>query len=513
MVRGNHSRLTRPAASAGVVQSRVRFPDDFTYLGSWGVPDPGTNDSWYGRGITGKTEAADVGNETHFISTNIFTSGYRPYEYRRGTATIVSGTDAYDPNNYPTATLSKNYADAYDGKHGSDEVTGGNGLLWVGGKLLSTYGHGYDNTPAPKGWLLYSELDYAAATGVGHGPFTITAEGYKHLMDGAVLVPQAWADAHLDAGGDTYVAVGFGGGASTVASGDVSMGTSLTAVRLADLLAAAEGGSVTGIPLVGYWPFSSNTGAGKGRMNRPAGVSLTANDYSPYEQGNWGSSKAAYLDGMEQSAAVWIDTATKRGVLNFYPVVNGMQVYLSASVVASAVANACAHLDPDDFTPASGTARYDVQPYDVSLVDYPVIDPAKFDMGAAKSVTSIASDAGKTLDSADGCLVTCTGHGFVADDRIQITGAAESAYVSLWHVASVPSADTFYIKNLSINPNWPGGTDSTPGMVARALGAGDFVRGAHFDPDTEILYLFTPVSFGANNSQRKIVVQEWQLSS
>lgn len=485
------------------VDLRVYFPDDWNYLGSFSIPRTlNGGDAWYGRGITYRNEPLDVTQPRHFLSTNSAGQGFGVYEYQERTPNIPVGAAAYDPDNYNEAVVIKEYGTSlYSGKMGGSDLTGGNGLKWVESeqRLYWNYGEGYDSAPTA-GWFGYSTIDYPNTTGEGFGPYYIQGQGYKSLMDGMIVVGEEFANTYLNG---NILAAGFGGYASQFGANDVSLGTSLTSFAS---ITEPEGSSLIGTKLIGYEPVSQAPVVGRGRMNRPE--PFIEHDYSPGGDQSWPTTKFTWNDGVESGGCVWINSRT---IYNFGSYQRGAVVYCQAQIISSQVGNYCAHIDPMNFTPVSGIPPYEQQPYSIVNVSYPVIDPAKFEMGPAKEITSIVSDSGKAHESADGCLVNCTAHGFVADNRVQIDGSNETHYNSIWVVVSVPNANSVYIQNLSHGSfPWVGGTDTTPGMTIRTVGGGDFVKGSDYDPVTRKLYLFTPVQRGINNLQGKILVQVWQ---
>lgn len=563
------------------------FPDDYTYVGGFRVPNPTGSESKYGRGLTFANRS---GTKT-LISTD-FTGGggtvFGVYEFSIPTpGTLPAGS--YNTALLPSATILKNYARSpfkiFTGSDGATPAAGSTTFtsasatfnsLMVGGNIYVTTGTNFTSnksyqiltvvdahtvtlaaSPTPSGagsaanftidmfpanyltgdhniyfhqatgkllWSWHtgydntwgfgsSSLDYASGTGAClQYNLSLTNQGGKSWGHGFVLAPQAYADAYL--GGSRFVLCGGAGNTSRTATGDVSYGASMTSVP--DFLSDPSGTTYAGTPLFGYWPDSTGPTGTNGRQNRPA-ATINNGPYSPYNQGTWGLDKFGYLETCQ--GYVWVDSPNYSGVVAWGVLCPSMVVYLSGTVTPDYTTHWAGGFDPDDFTPASGTPRYAVQPDWCDEINLRTTDYTDFNSGhvagTAKAITSVTSTAGALHSNHTGAIVTCPGHGQSGTTRI-LGAAAETKYNSLWNL-TVIDANSFYIWNNSQNSAplyaWAGTTDTTPGMVCAKLApVTENIMGVCEDPDTHRVYILyrnvigTPDAGGA-------VVEVWDLNN
>lgn len=506
-------KARRPGAPGGGGPTGLLTPSDFTYLGAYRVPrSPGAGESFYGNGLALRREASDATNPVHLLSAGYnATPNHVVYEWRDATPETHSTTLSA----YPEATVVKAYGDIYSGKkriiyNGVDtpltsQLDGDLGLYWdaVDSRLYWSYGFGY-SSDEPSWCLGYSTLNYAATTGTGFGPWRLTGQSWKALQGGLVGVPSAYATAHA---GGKRLAVGMGGYYSLIATCDCSLGPSLTAFDPAAL--PAEEGSVASTPLVGYWPHSGGPGAGKGRCNRPeSAVSLGVGE-------TWGLDKFSWNDRVR--GGVWIDNGTKRGAVFFGHYGRGRTQYLSSQIPSSRHGHYWAIYDPNDFAPASGTPRYDIQPASIYDYQYPTIDytQVQYAQGTSKNISSIASDSGQLQSSNAGCTVSCTGHGLAEGNYLEIFGASVSEYNAIWEIPTggIIGANSFYIRNTSNGSNWSGSSPTGTITLKRVDNSYDRPLGAAFDATANRLYVAVAVAQGVNNISGHVMVHVYGVAS
>lgn len=509
-LRRTNLRRARAAASGGPSSSSlIQWPGDFTYLGSFRLPitiDADWLETKYSSGLAVVRRPADTTESVHLVSSSFQISpvnkGGMIYEYRIGTPTIPGG-DPYDANNYPECTIVKRYGDVSSGKmlttfEGNNVVFNGGvdarfGIGWdsANGRLYQTYGDTYRPADSTSPHFMYSTLDYDNETGAGFGPWQVSGQGYKSMLSGMLLAPADYATSHL---GGNRVVLGWGGYGSITGTADVSMGVSLTAIP--DPTGTAELGAVTGaVPLVGYWPYSQDPGAGKGRQNRSQNLIL--NDY-PID--NWGADKYSWRD--YPRGVVWIDTGTKRGILVISRESRGYVTYVNSGISGTTVGHAMSVYDPDDCTPVSGTPRYAVQPAQVVDFQFPTQNYANTNYagGPTIAISSITSNSSKARNSNDGCLVTtATAHGFSGGQQIDVRGSNVSEHNGLWALpdAGPVDATSFYIRNAQAGGNWSG-VSGSGSMTTRFLGgyADNEPSGMAFDETAKRLYLKCPAYAG-----------------
>lgn len=502
----------RPSPSGG----QLLTASDFTYLGAYKVPASvalsTTQEPYFGYGLALRRETADATNNVHLLATCFGgTVNHEVFEWRDATPEIHSTTLSA----YPTATVLKTYGDIYSGKkriiyNGDDiemvgQLDGDFGLYWdaTSERLYWSYGFGYSTDD--NSWCLgYSTLNYAGETGTGHGPWRLynggSGQSWKSLSAGLMGIPSAYAASHL---GGKRLAVGMGGYYSQVASCDASIGPSLTAI---DAVSASEEADLASTPLVGYWPYNANPGAGRGRCNRPE--PMTAQGFGE----GWGLDKFSWNDRVR--AGVWIDNGVKRGVVFFGHYGRGRSQYLSSQVPSERSGHYWAIYDPNDFTPVSGTPRYDVQPRSIYDYQYPTIDYSQvfYAGGPAKSVSGITSSAAPIAGDTN-CTVTCTGHGFADGNYVAIEGASRAEYNELWEIpptGGVINANSFYIRNTSHGTNWSGISPTGTITAKKIQYFYDQPKGAAFDPATNKLYVGVAIAGGASGNL--LVVHVYQVA-
>lgn len=403
---------------------------------------------------------------------------------------------------YSTGALvvPQDYADAY---------LGGNRIALIGGRNQSIN----SQQDVTQGLALTSIGDYTIADGVGQqwsdlatsgaGSTTLTSAtgGFTAGMIGKrVLI---YSGTNFAAGG-TYVITGYTNGNT------VTVNTSPTPGGAGSGGAGWLAAVVDSVPLVGYWPTTNAPGAGYGRMGRPDGGSLIQQTVD-----SWGLDKHTWTDHVE--GADWIDTIINgtryQGVLFVGRSSVDYVGYVQGDVVKGGHRPMWGCFDPADFAPSSANEPHEVQPDWLTWLTIPSVNDALYAPGADKAVTSITSDSGKSHGSADGCTVTCTGHGLSAGNTIGIKGSGASEYNAAWRVESAPNANTLLISNTSIPGNWSGTSSNNAGITLALLGGdGQRVMGCKFFSNTNMLYVVHQMNnnVGGPDSQQ-VMVSAWEL--
>lgn len=515
---------------------------DFTYLGAIRLPkEPSGLELRSGKGFTYRREGTDGTDQLHFLVTAYPGPAqyhyYRLLEFRNQTPLIPMGgaSAVTDESNYSDATLVANYGatsgDGDDPWTGADtafkrlqiaqgiegefeassgpdtyglHVTQDNGrlyALWNG-----SYQADYDS------WsLLYTVLNYGAATGAAVGPYRLSGHGSKAINNCMVDVPAWYATAYL---GGKRQAVGCGGYGSQTATGGVSMGLTLAAI---DTIASAEGSTLANTTLVGYGPYVADEQAGAGRQTRPSGMT------SAFD--SWALDKFGWTDTVD--GAVWINEPSlgKHGVISFSTLAMGNTRYIVSERYSEKYAHYWFFWNPFDFAPASSTAAYDVQPTTATNVEYPVVDYAGVRYpGASKSytsetkctITSITKDGtttAKNVQDSHSPLVTCAGaHGLSDGVYISIRDNSEPDYIGAWQIHSATST-TFRISyGGGGGLNWNGNTGAGGSVFGFNEGSLSGVAGVDYDPVLHRLYVFVLRASGFATSNDYPFVLVYQLN-
>lgn len=505
------------ATCSGTTDSSLLTASDFTYLGAYVLPQVPISggQSIYGDGLAMRTENSDGVNPLHFLSAAYGgASNHIVYEWR-DTTPGTGGADPLNPANYTTATVVKTYGDIYSGKkriiyQGNDvpltsQLDGDFGLYWdeTDSRLYWSYGFGYSNDT--NSWCLgYSTLNYSANTGTGFGPWRLSGQSWKALQAGLTSVPQSYADAHLSG---KRLAIGFGGYYSIVGACDASLGPSLTAI---DAITAPEESDLPCTPLVGYWPTSGAPSGTNGRCDRPEPRIM--NDTAVYNiDPDWPPIKFSWNDRVR--AGVWIDTGTKRGMVFFGTYGRGYSQYISSTLASTSFGHYWAIYDPDDFTPASGTARYNIQPVEMFDYQYPVIDYTQdtYTSTVIGNITSITSVNGGAQNATGSTVVTVPSHGLTTGASIELRGSSQPIYNAIWSV-TVLDSNTFGIHNTSSGLTWDGSTAT--GGTAQTCSGGifDHPLGACYDSNTGKLYVAMTVAKGVNGLNSRVFMHVYQVS-
>lgn len=499
--------------------SSMLTASDFTYLGAYILPrDPMPGcESIYGKGLAMRTENSDGVNPLHFLSAAYGgVTNHSVYEWR-DTTPGMGGADPLNPANYTEATVVKTYGDIYSDKkriiyQGNDvpltnQLDGDFGLHWdeTDSRLYWSYGFGYSNDT--NSWCLgYSTLNYAANTGTGFGPWRLSGQSWKALQAGLTPVPPTYASTYLSG---KRLAIGFGGYYSIVGACDASLGPSLTAI---DAIVDAEESDLACTPLVGYWPVQGTPSETNGRCDRPEPRIM--NPTAAYNiDADWPPEKFSWNDRVR--AGVWIDTGTKRGVIFFGTYGRGYNQYISSTLASTTFGHYWAIYDPDDFTPVSGTARYNIQPTEIYNYQYPVVDYSGYPYteGATQNITSITSVNGQPQNSASSSIVvTVPSHGLTTGQGIDLRDSSQAIYNAIWQV-TVLDSDTFRIHNTSSPYTWDGSTATGGTIRGAAGGIFDSPIGACYDANTGKLYLAVTVAKGFNGLQSRVFMHVYQVAS
>src|SRR3989338_8062497 len=213
------------------------------------------------------------------------------------------------------------------------------------------------------------------------GPWGTTKHSFKQSMSGVLMIPQWFANTYL--GGKT-LALGMGGGYSTLTNGPAGMGPTLTAIPKPEGLPAMTHLSDT--PLVGY-PFSQNASWGTpDRSRRDTNYDVTPNQIpsslSPnggwLDGGKWDVQNglgAWTLNDMIGANGIWIDTPNKHGVLFSAALTVGDIFYYSSDVRYEDVAHAWYMYDPMDLVSVANGSKseWQIQAAWRTSVQYPFV--------------------------------------------------------------------------------------------------------------------------------------------
>lgn len=385
------------SAEAQTAKSLIQ-PSDLTFLGAFAGPST-VNGQTTTSGAEGGIAYRNVNGEKRLLVT----AGGKLYEIR-----VPSDSQLSTTNPSTVAQLVKDW--------GSTSALLGGGV-WGQSRGITfdsatnrvyRVAGDYYNVP-PGGDSKYPTLwsfRLNDATGLmdnPEGPWGTTKHPFKQTMSGVLMIPQWFANTYL--GGKT-LALGMGGGYSTLTNGPASMGPSLTAVSKPEGTPAMSHLSDT--PLVGY-PFSQGASWGTpDRARRDPNYDVTPNQIPSTLQPNGG-----WLDGgkwdvqnglgawtsndMIGANGIWIDTSNKHGVL--FSAVNtiGDMFYYSSDVHWEDLQHSWYMYDPMDLVSvANGTKlEYQIQaawrtPIQYPFINYPInankaninhADPADPDWG------------------------------------------------------------------------------------------------------------------------------------
>jgi hypothetical protein len=459
---------------------------DFTWLGAFKLPvslDNGA-DTRFGGSCT----IRHIGGVPYYCGVA------QGHVYRATIPTLSTG--AY--GTYTESTIVKRYVDAFESIPFSGNGGSGPYIYWdeTDQKLYGCYEYdNYDNATGDDNSICRTTLvegtGSSGGSGVSDGEVGITGILRKSRDRSIARVPGWYASAYMSS--VTHVTIA-GGYRSIAGTGHVSMGPAIVGVNFSTFTANSSYG---GTPLVGYWPYASSSNSTLGRMDMPATDYPRQQMIDSWPTGSWSWSDNAGL-------GVWIDTGTKHGVLYPVDVATGRQDYILATFGASGYETWWVVYDPMEFTPASGTLRYQVQPSTNWAITYPAgdFDPIVPDV---KAVTSVSESSGVYTWSV-------TGHGYSAGlpSRFISAGFTPATWNGGWSLTSVIDANTFTTG--SATSGAPTGTPSTIGTVERIYA--DFdprpIFAAAFDSVSNRLYL-AYLSGDAWPASR-IHVNVWQVS-
>jgi hypothetical protein len=194
-------------------------------------------------------------------------------------------------------------------------------------RLYWTFIDGYNTQEPDAPSIGYSGLNAATGMLTNFGPWRFSERfgkgtgGHKATNTGVISIPQWFVDAYTPG---KRLAAGFGGYQSIVNTGPASLGPALTAFAPPALSKNPERSSVHFTNLVGY-------PAGGPRPKRDSDYySVLGGDLNP----EGGVGRWSWMDGGEVtgSCGVWVDTATKSGMLFFPNLGKGRQFYQNSQV-------------------------------------------------------------------------------------------------------------------------------------------------------------------------------------
>jgi len=336
------------------------------------------------------------------------------------------------------------------------------------------------------------------------------------VMGGCMFAPSTYAATYLS---NRNLILGFGGYHSIQARADVSQGVSLTAA--APITSEMEQTTVSATQLLGYWPIESAPTGSNGRMNRPEDMLLNATSAYNLEP-SWGATKFSWNDRVNGCA--WIGDGVKRGVVCMGIYGRGYTEYINGDMSSTTQGHYLAIFDPLDFTPVSGTARYNVQPRQIVNWTFPVIDYTQpgYAGVSGQSITSATSTNGAVQNDwsdALGCItgatITVPSHGAGAagtTSAAQITGVSQAIYNAMWKF-TVIDANTVKICNSSRGGTWDGSSgsggtfrwSSSVGQIPTPTSAeADRILGLWFESATKQLHVYLAVIKGVNGASSKM---------
>lgn len=470
-----------PAASGGGGGSRTLLTQsDLTYQGMFycgnSNMDLPSAMGYFGNGITLRTESSDTGNTQHIMS-GVFQPGVgfgKIAEMRMGVPSLSSP---------PNATIVKEYSEMSSGKRvhsyngGSLETfgnatDGGIGCFWdaVDSRLYQYYGETYNSTNTFS--LFYTDtLNYAAGTGVGHGPWSYTNWGFKMTVQGMCAIPSAWATTYASG---RRLGVGSGGYTSLLAQGgNASLGPALTAIAP---VSASEQTALANTPLVGY-----NVGSTSTYANRPTSI------VEGFDGGT--TSKWTWVDRV--GGVAWIDTGTKHGVVFICSLGQGVWNYLSSDIAAQYWRTYALVYDPADLAlVATGMANpWDIQPNNTFEIGPNTGDPTYGATTYGTGVSLQSSAVSKDTTTSSGGRVNLTAHGRSTGDVVAVLGSSRQEYNAIWKVGDIVNANQFVIYNSSLGGDPWSGISATGATITSALTSPPHVQGVCTDGTSKLYAL------------------------
>lgn len=328
------------AVPSGTVAATARHgkavlqPSDFAYLGAFKLPTTVEGSSTgAGRGIALRY----VGGELRMFSYQNFIPGAGVYE-------VV--VPALKTSAWNIATLSRNWGDIFGGLRSSRNLESG-GLYWddEDARLYWFYNDNYNGINANAPTFGYSVLNDTDGTAVAHGVYNLATGGCKRAQGGITKIPAWFATAYCSG---RKFGVGFGGYASIMATGPVSMGPALSAIDPPSV----ESGALAATHLLGYPYNASGYTACQRPNNYSGGLGLAPSGEIGYFQ---------WTDTIGQSG-VWIDLPTKHGLLFAFNIGTGAMWY-DSYINAEGADHQWYLYDPADLAlVAQGQNQYDVLP-------------------------------------------------------------------------------------------------------------------------------------------------------
>lgn len=460
----------------------VLTQSDLAYLGRFRLPfsTPGAQ-GLYGRGIGIRYE----GGTPHFLFLNSRISEW----------SMPALTSSGVPN---TATLLKDYgavpASLLIDQNGTAFAATVYGMHFdaISDRLYVTYGHAYNsgvggspglypNNPS----FLAFDLNYAAGTKTGSGPWRLSGVGCKAIQSGALTIPTYFANTYT--AGQT-LGLGVGGIFAVLSSGGVSMGPSLFAIAPPTTEPASS--QLANTPLLNFNPTRFLRGATTPAFeNRFDSLPITRWTWDPV------------------LAGAWVYSNTKHGVIYLAHVTAGVGDYAISTLWFQEGKHRWYVFDPDDLANvATGSVSADAVPSDSFWdVQYPGVDYSTYPIGPApvKSVSSLTRSG--TVATA-----TVTAHGYLTNDVVLIGGANQAAYNLVTAITKI-DANTFTFGNVAGSPTTPATGTITAQKMATPYPApfGSTPRGGiTFDAATRRVYVAVPVPFSGSTY---MTVYVWEI--
>jgi hypothetical protein len=281
---------------------------DFQFLGGFKIPSPGPSggDTSWGRGF-----AIRNGKLLSIALSHTLDEWNIPTTLGQTVTT------------FPEATPVRGWGNVFRAKwtvqYGNDSGFV-QGMYWdpIDQRLYWNYGDTYKANTNPDASMGYSTLDDSNGSFVSVNSWQV-GDNSKMTMGGVLAVPDWWSAQHAPG---RRLAAGFGGYQSIVQTGPASMGLALFAFNPKDIASTPSHGLVPSSTMVMY-PYTQGCAA---RMQRDTDYKTEFDSCNPVG----GIGYHTWVDNMPQSA-VWIDTATKTGILVAHIEGNGRLWYQTST--------------------------------------------------------------------------------------------------------------------------------------------------------------------------------------
>lgn len=323
---------------------------DLTYLGTQAIAETYNGKSTLDGQCLGYRY---VGGQLRFFIT-VFGPSYWQQ-------VIELNSQGFSTTSPPTATLSRDWGDIYDGKmltDNPDNAVIANGLFWdsVDSRLYWSYGNNYNGSDSDY-CLGYSTLNDSNGQSTGFGPWSVgNGITWKACQGCVTPVPASFRSTYNL--GNKRLAMGAGGAFSLVTGGATSMGPAMAAFDPSAL--PAEGGTISPTVLC-YYPYSATPKYG------PPDRCHRNTNYTDGMVDNWDPSGGIgywqWVDEFRQGGT-WIESASRKGILFGATIGQGDVFYDTSDRFSEDGNHMMMVYDPAHFgSVATGaTASYNIQP-------------------------------------------------------------------------------------------------------------------------------------------------------